>query len=137
MAKNIFHVGDQAGQGQSMKLLNNFLSAMALTATSEAILYGLAQGLKMETMLEVLNVSTGRNTATSDKFPNQVATGKFAAGFYTALMTKDLKLYLESVRATGTPKPLIELLAETWKKADQTLPGSDFTQIYQYVRDQG
>ncbi len=136
IAKNIFHVGDQAGQGQSMKLLNNFLSAMALTATSEAIHYGLAQGLEMETMLKVLNVSTGQNTATSDKFPKQVSTGKFAAGFHTALMTKDLKLFIENVRPAGTPRQLIELLAETWKQFGQEMPGSDFTKIYQFLQKQ-
>ena len=39
------HVGTVAGQGQAMKLLNNFLSATALAATSEALAFGLAHGL--------------------------------------------------------------------------------------------
>ena len=37
MAENCFHVGTRVGQGQAMKLLNNFLSSTALAATSEAI----------------------------------------------------------------------------------------------------
>ncbi|MDA0704758.1 MAG: NAD(P)-dependent oxidoreductase [Proteobacteria bacterium] len=73
MAANLFHVGTRQGQGQAMKLANNFLSGVAMAATSEAVRFGETQGLDMKTMLDVLNVSTGRNTATSDKFPNRVA----------------------------------------------------------------
>ena len=40
MAGNVFFVGDQPGQGQALKLLNNFLSATAMAATSEAIQFG-------------------------------------------------------------------------------------------------
>ena len=61
---NIFHVGERAGQGQAMKLANNFLSATALAATSEAVAFGMAHGLDMRTIVDVLNVSTGRNSAT-------------------------------------------------------------------------
>ena len=43
IAGNVFHVGDRAGQGQAMKLLNNFLSATALAATSEAIAFGVGR----------------------------------------------------------------------------------------------
>ena len=38
-----------------MKLANNFLSATALVATSEAVAFGVSEGLDMATMLEVLN----------------------------------------------------------------------------------
>ncbi|MGZ4700301.1 MAG: NAD(P)-dependent oxidoreductase, partial [Ilumatobacteraceae bacterium] len=83
---NIFHVGEHAGQGQAMKLANNYLSATALAATSEAVAFGVAHGLDMATMIDVLNVSTGRNSATVDKFPNRILTGSYDAGFSTAHM---------------------------------------------------
>jgi 3-hydroxyisobutyrate dehydrogenase len=47
-------VGDSPGMAQALKLANNFLSATALAATSEAIAFGLSVGLDMETMLEVI-----------------------------------------------------------------------------------
>ncbi|MCZ6605694.1 MAG: NAD(P)-dependent oxidoreductase [Alphaproteobacteria bacterium] len=130
---NVFHMGDQAGQGQAMKLLNNFLSATALAATSEAIAFGLEHGLDMTDMLDVLNVSTGRNTATSDKFPKRVVTGSFDAGFRTSLMAKDLVLYFESVVDTRAPDKIGRVVHDLWQKVDESLPGSDFTQIYQHV----
>ncbi|MCZ6764344.1 MAG: NAD-binding protein, partial [Alphaproteobacteria bacterium] len=130
---NVFHMGDRAGQGQAMKLLNNFLSATALAATSEAIAFGLEHGLDMTDMLDVLNVSTGRNTATSDKFPKRVVTGSFDAGFRTSLMAKDLVLYFESVVDTRAPDKIGRVVHDLWQKVDESLPGSDFTQIYQHV----
>lgn len=133
MAGNVIAVGPQAGQGQAMKLMNNFLSAVAMTATSEAVHFGLSQGLEMTTMLDVLNVSTGRNTATSDKFPNRIATGTFDAGFAMPLMSKDVALYFENAIAAGTVTGLGTTVAGIWKDANTALPDADFTRIYDFV----
>ena len=64
MSSNIFYLGEKCGQGQAMKLLNNFLSGTAMLATSEAYAFGINQGLDPEQMFKVLNVSTGVNSAT-------------------------------------------------------------------------
>ena len=135
MASNARQVGTQPGQGMAMKLLNNFLSATAMAATSEAVAFGVSQGLDMMTILETVNVSTGRNTATEDKFPNRIATGGFDAGFATKLMAKDLRLYEASVTAAGAPRRLAGQLREIWDGLEAARPDSDFTEIYQHVRD--
>jgi 3-hydroxyisobutyrate dehydrogenase len=123
-------VGDRAGLGQAMKLANNFLAATALAATSEAVAFGLAAGLDMGTMLEVLNVSSGQNSATRDKFPSQVLTGRYAAGFTNTLMAKDVRLYLRAVEeAAGTPA-IGELIASVWDQFADAEPGADFTRIF-------
>ena len=132
-----FHVGDKPGQGQAMKLSNNFLSATAMVATSEAVIFGLAHGLDLALMLSVLNVSSGRNTATSDKFPNRIATGTYDAGFHTALLAKDVRLYLEGVQATGTPAEVGAMVADIWRRAALAMPGSDYTRVYEFVRRAG
>ncbi len=133
IAGNVFHVGTRAGQGQAMKLLNNYLSATALAATSEAIAFGMAEGLDMGVILEVLNVSTGRNSASVDKFPNRVVTGTYDAGFHTRLMAKDVRLFLDSVARTGTTAAVAASVSDVWQRADEAMPGSDFTQIWQFV----
>ena len=132
---NVFHVGDRAGQGQAMKVLNNFLMATAMAATSEAVLYGLSQGLDMKTVLDVVNVSSGRNMATSDRFPKRVLTGTFDAGFQTGLLNKDVRLYIENVRAAGTPDAVGATVAQLWQKAADNAPDSDFSRIYEFIRD--
>ena len=136
-SKNVFHCGDTPGQGQAVKVLNNFLSAIAMSATSEAVLYGLSQGVDMKTMLDVVNVSTGQNTATADKFPKRILTESFDAGFKTKLLTKDVNLFVRNAKAAGTPVTLASTLAAIWNGCDATLPDSDFTRIYEYIREKG
>jgi len=135
MAANARQVGTEPGQGMAMKLLNNFLSATAMAATSEAVAFGVSQGLDMMTIVETVNLSTGRNTATEDKFPNRIATGAFDAGFATRLMAKDIRLYEASVSAVGAPRRLAEQLREIWDGMEAAHPDSDFTEIYKHVRD--
>jgi 3-hydroxyisobutyrate dehydrogenase-like beta-hydroxyacid dehydrogenase len=135
MAGNVFHVGGLPGQGQAMKLLNNYLSAVAMAATSEAMAFGLSEGLDFATMLDVVNVSTGRNEATRDKFPARILSGTYDAGFHMALMTKDMVLYRDSVRTAGTAREVGEIVADLWQRADKALPGADFTHIFEFVRD--
>jgi 3-hydroxyisobutyrate dehydrogenase-like beta-hydroxyacid dehydrogenase len=126
-------VGDRPGLGQAMKLANNFLSATALVATSEAIAFGRAVGLDMGTMLEVLNTASGRSAATADKFPNHVLTGRYAAGFTNSLMTKDLGLYLQAVGERGAPSSIGTVTASEWNRFASTEPGADFTRIFPFV----
>ena len=105
-----------------------------MAATSEAILYGLSQGIEMGKMLEVINVSTGQNTASRDKFPQRILTGTFDAGFKTELLAKDIRLYLENARNAGTPKRVSQTISEIWNQCEEALPGSDFTRIYEFIR---
>jgi len=134
-SKNQFHVGNHPGQGQALKILNNFLSGTAMAATSEAMLYGLSEGLEMKTMLDVINVSTGQNTATRDKFPDRILTGTYDAGFKTGLLAKDVLLYLKKVREAGTPNQISEIISKIWSQCDKALPKSDITKIYEFLRD--
>jgi 3-hydroxyisobutyrate dehydrogenase len=87
----------------------------------------------MATMVEVLNASSGNNTATSDKFPNHVITGRFASGFANSLMAKDVRLYLAAVDAQGGPATFGAVTAEVWERFAAAEPGADFTRIYPYV----
>jgi 3-hydroxyisobutyrate dehydrogenase-like beta-hydroxyacid dehydrogenase len=104
----VFFIGEQSGAGQTMKLCNNVLSATAMTATAEAMVTGVKAGLDPRIMLDVINASTGRNTATEDKFGRTVLTGKFNLGFTAGLMTKDVKLFLTEGVALDVPTPVIE-----------------------------
>jgi 3-hydroxyisobutyrate dehydrogenase len=128
-----YRVGDRPGLAQALKLANNFLSAIALAATSEAISFGVSLGLDMATMLEVLNRASGQSQATSDKFPNHVLTGRYAAGFANSLMSKDVRLYLQEVQEHGGPTVLADVTAAIWEKFAAAEPGADFTRIFPFV----
>jgi len=132
-AKSIFFVGDKPGQGQALKLLNNYLSGVAMTATSEAIRFGLHHGLDMKTMLDVVHVSTGQNTAISDKFPKRILTGTYDAGFRMALMQKDIALYQEGVTEAGLPTNIVDVVSPYWKQGSEDFPEGDFTEIFKLI----
>ena len=135
VAANVIHVGVAAGLGQAMKLLNNFLSATALAATSEAIAFGVGQGLEMATMLDALNTSSGRNTATADKFPNRILTDSYDAGFTSRLMEKDVRLYLEAVNEAHGEQPVAPAVHKVWQQLEDAEPNTDICRIYPFVRD--
>ena len=69
MFGKVFVIGDKPGMAQTMKLANNFLSATAMAATSEAVAMGVKAGLDPAIMIDVINAGSGRNTASDGKFP--------------------------------------------------------------------
>ncbi len=129
-----FYVGPKPGQGQAVKVLNNFLSATALAATSEAIAFGTGQGIDMKTILDIVNASSGRNSATDDKFPNRILHGRFDAGFTAKLQLKDIRLYLENARAAGISDEIAEVVVDVWQRMEAAIPGADITQMYPYTQ---
>ena len=135
MAQHVFHVGTDAGQGQALKLLNNFLSATATAATAEALLFGVSQGLDMRTVLDVVNVSTGRSHASADKYVKRVLTGTFDSGFGTSLMAKDVRLFAEAAAAAGTANDLGTTVRVLWDAMEAHAPGGDHTEIFTFLRD--
>jgi 3-hydroxyisobutyrate dehydrogenase-like beta-hydroxyacid dehydrogenase len=130
----LFYVGAEPGMGQTMKLVNNLLSATALAITSEAIVLGAKAGLDPGVMLDVINAGSGRNTATLDKFPGSVLDRSFKYGFATGLMRKDLRLCLDLADAQKVPMWVAAAVERLWFQAECEMgPQSDFTQIVQCV----
>ena len=131
--KHVVLVGTSPGQGQIAKLLNNLLSATALAITSEAVTFGVSAGLDPAVLLEVFNAGTGRNTATSTKFPDHVLTGRFASGFRLELMAKDLELCLSESRARQFPMEVGSLVQALWTQAAaEAGEGADHTEIVRH-----
>jgi 3-hydroxyisobutyrate dehydrogenase-like beta-hydroxyacid dehydrogenase len=96
-------VGEKPGLGQTLKLANNLMSAASLAIASEALAMGVKAGLDPAVMLEVINASSGRNSATQDKIPRHVLNRKFDFGFANALSFKDVRLCLEEAEGLGVP----------------------------------
>ena len=99
----VTYAGEAVGLAQSLKLANNILSATALTATSEAIVMGVKAGLDPEIMLQAINIGSGRNSSTQDKFPRDVLTHDFAYGAALDILLKDVDLALAEGESLGVP----------------------------------
>jgi 3-hydroxyisobutyrate dehydrogenase-like beta-hydroxyacid dehydrogenase len=98
-----FYMGARAGAGQTMKLVNNLLGACAIAITAEGMTIGAKAGLDPARMVEVLNVSSGRSSATQDKWPRAVLPRTFDFGFTAGLCLKDVRLCLAAAHSLGVP----------------------------------
>ena len=102
LGKNIFYMG-QIGSGHVMKVVNNFLSGCSVVATSEALAIAVKAGLNAKKVVDVLQVSTGRNYATEWKFPRFVLPRSFDDGFRIELFNKDLDILTTLARELRVP----------------------------------
>jgi 3-hydroxyisobutyrate dehydrogenase-like beta-hydroxyacid dehydrogenase len=99
-ASQIFHCGP-SGAGHTVKLLNNFLNATALSATAEVMVAGRKAGIDLEVLLAVLNASSGVNFATLNRFPKIIHGDYLKGGLTNSLMLKDVNLYVELAAKLG------------------------------------
>src|SRR6185437_16617187 len=117
----VFVIGEKPGMAQTMKLANNFLSAANLAATSEAVVMGVKAGLDPAVMVDVINAGSGRNTASTDKFPKAILPRTFNLGFATELMLKDVRLALEEAKGLGVPNSVMSAVAAAWETANSEI----------------
>ena len=111
----VFFIGEKPGAAQTMKLANNFLSATAMVATSEAVVMGVKAGLDPAVMIDVINAGSGMNTASRDKFPRAVLPRTFDFGFATGLMVKDVRLALEEMKQLGLSMEVADAVGRLWE----------------------
>jgi 3-hydroxyisobutyrate dehydrogenase len=102
IAAKVVLMGD-SGAGHSTKLLNNFLNAVSLAATAEVMVAAKKAGLDLAAVLDVINSSSGVNFATLNRFPHIIRGDYLEGGLTSALMTKDVVLYVDHVRSLGVP----------------------------------
>jgi 3-hydroxyisobutyrate dehydrogenase len=135
MARTIYETGE-LGTGQAMKALNNLSSAAGFWIASEVLSAGRKLGLDPQTMLDVLNASTGANNSTQNKFEPFVLSGSFAGRFGLALMVKDLGIAAELMRSSEAHAPLAQQVQACWADALAALgSGADHTEVARFVAE--
>jgi 3-hydroxyisobutyrate dehydrogenase-like beta-hydroxyacid dehydrogenase len=102
IAAKVVHMG-AAGAGHTTKVLNNFLNAVGLAATAEVMLAAKKAGLDLAQVLDVINASSGVNFATLNRFPHIIRGDYLEGGLTSALMTKDVDLYVACLAELGVP----------------------------------
>jgi 3-hydroxyisobutyrate dehydrogenase len=120
MGERLFDTGG-TGSGHAMKALNNFVAAATFAACAEALLAGQRFGLDPKRMVEILNVSTGRNFHTDLVLQEHVVGGKFASGFQLGLLAKDVKIAAELAHDVKLDAPLVKLVSQRFDAARDAL----------------
>ena len=132
----LFYCGDKPGTAQTAKLANNLMAAAALVITSEAVAMGVKGGVDAKVLIDIINASSGRNSASEDKFPRAVLPGTFDFGFTTGLSYKDVRLCVDEAEAMGVPMvcgaAVRQMLAITNAKYGAS---SDFTSIAKVLEE--
>ena len=105
MAGRVYKLGDRAGAGSKVKIINQLLAGVHIAAAAEAMALGLREGVAADALYEVITHSAGN----SWMFENRMA--HVLAGDYTPLsavdiFVKDLGLVLDTARASKFPLPL-------------------------------
>ena len=105
MAAKVYKLGDKAGNGSKVKIINQLLAGVHIAAAAEAMALGLREGVDADALYEVITHSAGN----SWMFENRMA--HVLAGDYTPLsavdiFVKDLGLVLDTARASKFPLPL-------------------------------
>jgi len=120
------------GTGHAMKALNNVIGAATYCATAEALVVGRRFGLDPQTMIAIINASTGRSFVSELVFGPEVLTGRYGTGFALGLMAKDVHIARSVAAAAEADAPAIALADERWAKALGRLgPAADHSGAHQ------
>lgn len=105
MGEKIYRLGDAAGRGSSMKLINQLLVGVHIAAAGEAMAMAAKLGLDLEEVYEVISNSAGASWAFCDRVPS-ILSGDYSPKSAVSIFTKDLGIVLDTARAEGFPAPL-------------------------------
>ena len=103
IGKNVFFLGENPGNGQMMKVVNNYLGNVAKISTAEGLTMGVKFGLDAKTMIDVLSVSTGRNQQIEGSIGDAIRSGTLVGGGNMNISYKDSKAALDEAKRLGTP----------------------------------
>jgi putative dehydrogenase len=116
MAGKVYRLGDRAGAGSKVKIINQLLAGVHIAAAAEAMALGLREGVAADALYEVITHSAGN----SWMFENRMA--HVLAADYTPLsavdiFVKDLGLVLDTARASKFPLPLASTAHQMFMQA--------------------
>ncbi|UQG62688.1 NAD(P)-dependent oxidoreductase (plasmid) [Marinobacter sp. M3C] len=122
------------GSGHAMKALNNYVSGAGAVAAMEAIILGKEFGLDQNVMVDILNVSTGRNNTTDQKLKQFVLSETWGSGFALDLMAKDIRIAADLSQNLHLTFDNLKEIADQWESAQESLgEGADHTEMYRYL----
>jgi 3-hydroxyisobutyrate dehydrogenase len=132
-ASNVVWAGS-LGAGDAIKAVNNSLSAVSLTATSEMLVLAAAYGVSETEAVERFNAGAARSQNSEVKFPRDVLSRAYGAGFTAGLMEKDFVTGLHIAQEQSVPVPFMAAALRVWREATTEMgPAADFTRVHAVV----
>jgi 3-hydroxyisobutyrate dehydrogenase len=127
MGSSFFEVG-KLGSGHAVKALNNAVAASNYSVLAEALNVGERYGIKPETIVDIINVSTGQSFCSTVVMKQFVMPKTFNTGFQIGLLAKDVKIAAELSKDLDCDVPFVELTDRRWAEArDEIGPTADMS----------
>ena len=105
MAAKVYRLGDQAGAGSKVKIINQLLAGVHIAAAAEAMALGLREGVDAKALYEVITHSPGNSWMFENRMAH-VLSGDYTPLSAVDIFVKDLGLVLDVARASKFPLPL-------------------------------
>ena len=105
MAGKVYRLGDKAGAGSKVKIINQLLAGVHIAAAAEAMALGLREGVAADALYEVITHSAGNSWMLENRMAHVLA-GDYTPLSAVDIFVKDLGLVLDTARASKFPLPL-------------------------------
>jgi 3-hydroxyisobutyrate dehydrogenase len=105
MAAKVYRLGDRAGAGSKVKVINQLLAGVHIAAAAEAMALGLREGVDPAALYEVITHSAGNSWMFENRMPHVLA-GDYTPLSAVDIFVKDLGIVLDLARASRFPLPL-------------------------------
>lgn len=105
MAAKVYRLGDHAGAGSKVKIINQLLAGVHIAAAAEAMALGLREGVDAKALYEVITHSAGNSWMFENRMAH-VLSGDYTPLSAVDIFVKDLGLVLDVARASKFPLPL-------------------------------
>jgi 3-hydroxyisobutyrate dehydrogenase len=124
VGSTFFEVG-KLGSGHAAKALNNILGAGNYALMAEALIVAERYGINPETLVDIVNVSTGQSFISTVVMKKFVVPQTYDTGFKVGLLAKDAGIAAELSANLGCDTPLMRLTDQRWALARDTLGANE------------
>jgi 3-hydroxyisobutyrate dehydrogenase len=124
MAKQVYRLGDCAGAGSKVKIINQLLAGVHIAAAAEAMALGLREGVDAQALYEVITHSAGNSWMFENRMPHVLA-GDYTPHSAVDIFVKDLGLVLDTARASKFPLPLAATAHQMFMQASSAGHGAE------------
>lgn len=107
MAEAVFELGDRAGPGSAMKIVNQLLAGIHVASTAEALTFGIGQGIDPALMVDVISRCAGSSWMFENRGPF-IADGDYRPHSAVDIFVKDLGIVTEAAKESGLSVPLAD-----------------------------
>lgn len=115
----VYRLGDRAGNGSKVKIINQLLAGVHIAAAAEAMALGLRAGVPAHDLYEVITHSAGNSWMFEDRMPHVLA-GDYAPRSAVNIFVKDLGIVLDTAGSMTAPTPLAAAARQMFLQAAAT-----------------